>query len=88
MDNYVDLVNQIVTPKDYQTPLNTKFKARALHYGSQIGNFTKNSWILHMDEETYMDVKNAHRLVNFCYDWNYKITELKTKPIFAFGNCT
>jgi len=52
LDIYSDKVNQIVTPKDYQTPLNSKFKARALHYGSQNSEFITNSWILHMDEET------------------------------------
>jgi len=52
LDIYSDKVNQIVTPKDYQTPNNSKFKARALHYGSQNSEFITNSWILHMDEET------------------------------------
>jgi len=35
-----------------------------------------------------MDVKNAHRLINFCYDWNYQMKHLDAKPIYAFGNCT
>jgi len=51
LDNFIDL-NQIVVPTGYQTENNTKFKARALHYGSQNSDFKKNSWILHMDEET------------------------------------
>jgi len=57
-DNFLDLegysekVNQIVTPKEYQTTNNSKFKARALHYGSEHSQFIPNSWILHMDEET------------------------------------
>jgi len=34
LDNFKEL-NQIVVPSTYQTENNTKFKARALHYGSQ-----------------------------------------------------
>lgn len=31
LDSYADRVTQIVTPKDYESPLNSRFKARALH---------------------------------------------------------
>jgi len=52
LEDYADKVNQIVTPKEYQTPLNSKFKARALHYGAVTVELLPNSWVLHMDEET------------------------------------
>lgn len=46
----------IAVPANYETPNRTKFKARALHYATQLrkdsGIDGKDDWIYHQDEET------------------------------------
>jgi len=46
----------ISTPRSYKTPNNTLFKARALHYASQVrverGINTCDDWVYHQDTET------------------------------------
>lgn len=70
-DNFMDLgpatefTNQIVVPNDYVTPLNSLFKARALHYCSKHHQVHKNAWILHMDEESYFNTFNGHKIVDY-----------------------
>jgi cellulose synthase/poly-beta-1,6-N-acetylglucosamine synthase-like glycosyltransferase len=49
-------VKVFAVPSDYRTRNNTKFKARALNYATELrrdfGLNTKNDWIYHQDEET------------------------------------
>lgn len=47
-----DDVHIIRVPDDYQTPNNTKFKARGLHYAVKNSTISENTWIIHLDEET------------------------------------
>ncbi len=47
----VDL-RYIVVPLNYQTPYNSLYKARALHYASLHSTLPDNAWIVHLDEET------------------------------------
>ena len=42
----------IVVPKDYVTPNNSRFKARALHYALLNSAVSETAWIVHLDEET------------------------------------
>jgi hypothetical protein len=46
----------IATPRAYATPHNTRFKARALHYATQVRNErginTADDWVYHQDTET------------------------------------
>jgi len=75
-DNYIDLtdinkdINQIVVPVDYITPRNSLFKARALHYASVYVETAKDAWILHMDEESYFNTENGHKIVDHCDNEN------------------
>jgi beta-1,4-mannosyltransferase len=45
-------VRIITVPKDYRTPNNSRFKARALHYALLHSSISDTAWIVHLDEET------------------------------------
>ena len=45
-------VRVIVVPKDYRTPNNSRFKARALHYALLHSSISDTTWVVHLDEET------------------------------------
>jgi egghead protein (zeste-white 4 protein) len=45
-------VRVIVVPRDYVTPNNSRFKARALHYALLHSQISDTAWIVHLDEET------------------------------------
>jgi egghead protein (zeste-white 4 protein) len=45
-------VRVIVVPKDYHTPNNSRFKARALHYALLHSSISDTTWVVHLDEET------------------------------------
>jgi beta-1,4-mannosyltransferase len=47
-----DDVISIAVPKDFRTPNNSHFKARALHYASTHSVLPDDAWIVHLDEET------------------------------------
>jgi beta-1,4-mannosyltransferase len=50
-DDDVD-VRIIVVPREYVTPNNSRFKARALHYALLHSQISDTAWIVHLDEET------------------------------------
>ena len=50
-DDDVD-VRVIVVPREYVTPNNSRFKARALHYALLHSQISDTTWIVHLDEET------------------------------------
>ncbi len=45
-------VRLIPVPLDYQTPNNSRFKARGLHYAMLHSPISDDAWIVHLDEET------------------------------------
>ncbi len=45
-------VRVIVVPREYATPNNSRFKARALHYALLKSQISATDWIVHLDEET------------------------------------
>lgn len=59
----------IVTPKEYNTPNNTKFKARALHYCTELrrklGSNTHKEWVYHQDEETMIGEDTVLGILDF-----------------------
>ena len=56
MDVEVGADINVRVPDNYQTEKGAKFKARALHYAinfrHQLDRFTRDDWILHLDEES------------------------------------
>jgi egghead protein (zeste-white 4 protein) len=42
----------IFVPRDYVTPNNSRFKARALHYALLTSQISELAWVVHLDEET------------------------------------
>jgi egghead protein (zeste-white 4 protein) len=58
-------VRIIVVPTDYQTPNNTRFKARALHYALLHSPLSDTSWIVHLDEETQPTPSSIKGICNF-----------------------
>ena len=54
-----------LVPSDYTTPLRAKYKARALHYASQQRPVSRNSWVLHLDEESVVTEELVHGLQGF-----------------------
>jgi egghead protein (zeste-white 4 protein) len=45
-------VRVIVVPREYATPNNSRFKARALHYALLNSKISDTAWVVHLDEET------------------------------------
>jgi beta-1,4-mannosyltransferase len=45
-------VRVIVVPREYVTPNNSRFKARALHYALLNSQISETAWVVHLDEET------------------------------------
>lgn len=41
--------------------------------------------MLHMDEESYFDVENGHKFVDWCINENYLIKYKGKSPCFANG---
>lgn len=72
-------------PEEYQTPNHSLFKSRALHYAAKNYEVDKNAWILHMDEESYFNTENGHKIVDHCINENYLIHFKAQKPSFANG---
>jgi hypothetical protein len=60
----VDLPH-IRVPADFTTK-HARFKARALEYYRQLMNFSKDDWILHLDEETIVDEESLEACILFC----------------------
>lgn len=56
---------EIVVPSSYTTKNNAKYKARALHYASQMRKCDRHAWVVHMDEESILTVEVIHGLANF-----------------------
>jgi egghead protein (zeste-white 4 protein) len=55
----------IVVPTDYQTPNNSRFKARALHYALLHSPLADAAWIVHLDEETQPTSSSIKGICNF-----------------------
>lgn len=45
-------ISYISVPREYRTPNNSLYKARALHYASKHSLLPDDAWIVHLDEET------------------------------------
>lgn len=62
----------IVVPSDYDTPLRTKGKARALHYASEerqrLGLSVPSVWVYHQDEETCVGQDTLRGISDFVSD--------------------
>jgi len=63
----------------------TLFKARALHYASEYAEIEKNSWVLHLDEESYFDIDNGNKIIDHIINENYLIKYKDQKPSYANG---
>jgi len=62
-------VGVIYVPRDYRTPNNTKYKARALHYAMELrkklGYDPKRTWIYLMDEESIVGEDTILGIIDF-----------------------
>ena len=62
-------VKVIYVPRDYRTPNNTKYKARALHYAMELrkklGYDPKKTWIYLMDEESIVGEDTILGIIDF-----------------------
>jgi egghead protein (zeste-white 4 protein) len=47
-------LSYIVVPPSYQTPHQSLYKARALHYALEVSKLPDDAWIVHLDEETHV----------------------------------
>jgi len=66
ISSHVSNIHQIVVKDDYVTPKDSKFKGRALNYAAEFVKCHTDAWILHLDEESYFDVENGHKIVDWC----------------------
>jgi egghead protein (zeste-white 4 protein) len=60
-------VRIIVVPREYVTPNNSRFKARALHYALLNSQISGTSWIVHLDEETQPTQSGIKGVCKFIY---------------------
>lgn len=75
---YVGSAHNIVVPADYQPPKGAKYKARALHYASQVRAADRNTWVLHMDEESVITPEVIHGITRF-------LTSIRTPLVIGQG---
>lgn len=63
------LVRVVIVPADFRTPRTTRFKARAIHYAHLLrqreGEARSDVWILHMDDDTSVNLFTAAELARF-----------------------
>ena len=57
-------VETVTVPSSFQ-PLKAKYKARALEFFRRSKDFSQDTWILHLDEETHAD---EHCILS-CFDF-------------------
>jgi beta-1,4-mannosyltransferase len=60
-------VRIIVVPREYATPNNSRFKARALHYALLNSRISDTAWIVHLDEETQPTQSAIKGVCKFIY---------------------
>lgn len=73
-------VDGLVVPHDYETPLNTKLKARGLHYAVEQRRAGWNvkagrTFIVHYDEESVMPPEELRKLISVLASTDKKILE-------------
>lgn len=56
-----------VVPDSYKTPKAAKYKARALHYASQMRRANRRDYVLHMDEESVITPQVVHGIHKFIH---------------------
>lgn len=54
-----------LVPKDYCTTHGAKYKARALHYATERRQFNRDTWVLHLDEESVITEQLVHGIAKF-----------------------
>jgi len=63
-----------LVPKSYQTWNGAKYKARALHYATEQRKANRNTWVLHLDEESVITEQLVHGLAKFLNETDNLIT--------------
>lgn len=60
-------IQEIIVPESYQTRNGSLYKARALNYclESHVNSLTKNTWIVHLDEETLLTEESLSGILHF-----------------------
>lgn len=75
---YYPDINCWSCPKSFSTG-NSKYKARALEWYRRQLKLTENDWILHLDEESVIDVYGVRRVLEFIWYTDYQFGQ---GPIF------
>ncbi|SHK74468.1 Glycosyltransferase, catalytic subunit of cellulose synthase and poly-beta-1,6-N-acetylglucosamine synthase [Pseudonocardia thermophila] len=64
-------VRIVIVPRAYRTPAGTRFKARANHYAHELrireGEARDDVWVLHMDDDTGVDVDTSAAIARFVH---------------------
>lgn len=55
----------ILVPPDFESPVGTRYKARALHYALIASPAGDDDWIIHLDEETCFDEASVRTIHHF-----------------------
>jgi hypothetical protein len=72
-------VRIVVVPRGYRTPGRTRFKARANHYAHELrireGEARDDAWVLHMDDDTGVDVDTGAAMARFVHAQRHRGAE-------------
>lgn len=63
-----------LVPEEYRTAHGAKYKARALHYATEQRRANRNTWVLHLDEESVITEQLVHGLAKFLNETDNLIT--------------
>lgn len=63
-----------LVPKSYRTTRGAKYKARALHYATEQRETSRDTWVLHLDEESVVTEQLVHGLAKFLNETDSLIT--------------
>jgi beta-1,4-mannosyltransferase len=55
----------LTVPDEYATPYGAKYKARALHYAAMLRRPARDTWLLHMDEESIITPEAVAGIAKF-----------------------
>ena len=67
-DKFDSRATTILVPKRYETKHRTRYKARALNYAIENTRVSKDTWILHLDDESKVTAQTIYAILSYLND--------------------